>query len=372
LKQPLKRAWAEISLSALDHNVGAISGKMNAGAKMMAVVKADAYGHGESEIIQRLSAAGIRYFAVSNLEEALHVRAQCPDAEILILGYTPPECAETLSSANIIQGIISPEYACALNSRGKVVRGHIKLDTGMGRVGLRQNSPEQFADTIEDITHLRNLRIEGLYTHLAVADSEDPEDIAFTKSQITAIRDIDAALRKRHIRFPQVHYLNSAGLLYHNDDVSTLVRAGIILYGLAPNAELLVPLDLRPVMSLRSVISHVKHIPAGMSVSYGRTYTCEGPRRFGVLPIGYADGLHRSLSGELDVFIGGERAHQCGRICMDMCMVDITHLPHVQVGDAVEIFGELQRVNELAAIAGTIPYELLCAVSPRVPRVYRE
>jgi len=374
LKQPLKRAWAEISLSALDHNVGAISGKMNAGAKMMAVVKADAYGHGESEIIQRLSAAGIRYFAVSNLEEALHVRAQCPDAEILILGYTPPECAETLSSANIIQGIISPEYACALNSRGKVVRGHIKLDTGMGRVGLRQNSPEQFADTIEDITHLRNLRIEGLYTHLAVADSEDPEDIAFTKSQITAIRDIDAALRKRHIRFPQVHYLNSAGLLYHNDDVSTLVRAGIILYGLAPNAELLVPLDLRPVMSLRSVISHVKHIPAGMSVSYGRTYTAKEPIKVATVTIGYADGYSRLLSGKADVLVHGKRCPIIGRVCMDQLMLDVSTIDNAAPGDVVTLIGtdgnETITADELAALYGTIGYEVVCGISKRVPRIY--
>lgn len=374
MKQPLKRAWAEISLSALDHNVRMISGLLHEGVSMMAVVKADAYGHGESEIIQRLSAAGIRYFGVSNIEEALHVRKQCPDAEILILGYTPPECAEALSAANIIQGIVSSEYACALNSRGKTIRGHIKLDTGMGRVGLRQQTPEQCADSIEDITRLRCLQIEGLYTHLSVADSDDPDDIAFTQSQIALINAINTSLRHRNICLPQMHYLNSAGLLYHNDDRSTLVRAGIILYGLSPNAALPVPLDLQPVMSLKSVISHVKQISPGMSVSYGRTYTAEKLTKVATVTIGYADGYSRLLSNKADVLVHGVRCPIIGRVCMDQLMLDISAISNAAPGDVVTLIGEegTERItaDELAALCGTIGYEIVCGISKRVPRVY--
>lgn len=377
LKPYLKRAWAEISLSALDHNVQEIKAALHPETELMAVVKADAYGHGEAEIIQRLSNSGVRYFGVSNLDEALGVRAQCPDAEILILGYTPPEYADTIAGANIIQGIVSVEYACALNNRcRRPIRCHVKLDTGMGRIGLRCSSAEDYAETIEDIIALRNIDVEGIYTHLSVADSESEEDLAYTRAQEEVILGVRNALSKRGIHLPHTHYLNSAGMLYHNTGDSSLARVGISLYGLAPNAELPVPMKLYPVLSLKAVISHIKHVPAETCISYGRTFTTEAPMNIATVTVGYADGYSRLLSSKADVLVHGKRCPIVGRVCMDQLMLDVTKVDGVRAGDIVTLIGkngeECITADELAGLYGTIGYEVVCGISKRVPRIYKD
>lgn len=376
MKPYLKRAWAEISLSALQHNVSEISGLLQDGTEFMAVVKADAYGHGEEEILRKLVSLGIRYFGVSNLDEAIRVRSFCPDSEILILGHTPSPCANLLTEHNIIQGIVSKEYACMLNGRAKApVRCHIKLDTGMGRVGLRADDAEDCAEDIEDLLQLRNLKIEGLYTHLSVADTNTPAQKTYTNTQIQRILDVKEALSRRGIRIPHLHYLNSAGLLNYNSGDSTLARVGIILYGLAPNYPTSVPLNLKPVMSLKSIVSLVKRVPAGTSISYGRTYTTKKPAKIATVTIGYADGYPRLLSSKADVLIHGKRCPIVGRICMDQLMVNVTALEDVAPGDEVTLIGQdgdaCITADELAAIYDSIGYELVCGISKRVPRVYK-
>ena len=376
MKPYLKRAWAEISLSALESNIRAISASLQGDTQIMAVVKADAYGHGEAEILQKLNQLGVRYFAVSNLDEALHVRQQCPDSDVLILGYTPPEYADALAQNNIIQGIVSAEYACTLNARTRTpIRCHVKLDTGMGRIGLTGETPGDCADTIQDMTLLRNLKIEGIYTHFAVADMpEDPEQNAYTEAQKQFILAVGKELQQRGVHLKHLHYLNSAGLLYHNDAGSTLARVGIIMYGLAPNYPLPVPLDLKPVLSLKAVISHIKRVQPGTSISYGRTFRADRRLKIATVTVGYADGYSRLLSSKADVLVKGKRCRIVGRICMDQLMLDVTDIDDLCSGEIVTLIGQdgTERItaDELASLYGTIGYEVVCGISKRVPRIY--
>lgn len=375
MKPYLKRAWAEISLEALESNLRVIRDTLQGNTELMAVVKADAYGHGESEILNKLAEIGVHYFAVSNLDEAIRVREHCPDGEILILGYTPPEYAGELTKYNIIQGIVSAAYARTLNAKARgPIRCHIKLDTGMGRIGLRYQTPESCADALQDMLTFRNLQIEGLYTHFAVADSDDPEQIAYTNAQRDFILAANEQLIARGIHLQHVHYLNSAGVLYHNDANSTLARVGIIMYGLYPNYPLPMPLDLQPVLELKAVISHIKTVQPGESISYGRTYQAEKPMRIATVTVGYADGYSRLLSSKAEVLVHGKRCRVVGRICMDQLMLDVSALVDVEPGEIVTLIGrdgrECITADELAALYGTIGYEVVCGISKRVPRIY--
>lgn len=376
MKPYLKRAWAEISLSALEANIRAISASLQGNTQIMAVVKADAYGHGEAEILQKLTQIGIRYFAVSNLDEALHVRQYCPDSDVLILGYTPPEYADTLAQNNIIQGIVSAEYAYTLNARTRTpIRCHVKLDTGMGRIGITGDTPGDCADSIQDMSFLRNLKIEGIYTHFAVADMpDDPEQNAYTEAQKQFIRSVGTELMKRGVHLKHLHYLNSAGVLYHNDANSTLARVGIIMYGLAPNYPLPVPLDLKPVLSLKAVISHIKRVQPGTSISYGRTFQADHCMKIATVTVGYADGYSRLLSSKADVLVKGRRCPIVGRICMDQLMLDVSAIDDLRCGEIVTLIGqdgdEQITADELASLYGTIGYEVVCGISKRVPRIY--
>lgn len=374
----LHRAWADISLSALKNNISIIKKLNSPDTEIMAVVKADAYGHGYEKIVNCLEKeCGIKYFAVSNIDEAVEVRLCCPDAEILILGYTPPEYAEDLLRYNIIQGIVSAEYAKELCSRisGKL-RCHIKIDTGMGRIGLRHETPEQCAEEIAEICRLEKLSAEGIYTHFAVADSDDPDNIAYTDKQEKFITDTYDCLVKSGIQLPHVHFMNSAATCYRNSSKSTLSRAGIIIYGLHPDISLDIPDGLMPVMSLKAVISHVKTIEAGTCVSYGRTFRAEGEMRVATVTIGYADGYSRQLSSKGEILVHGRRCRIVGRVCMDQLMIDVTDIPDVCPGDIATLIGtdgnETITADELASIYGTIGYEVVCGISKRVPRIYTD
>lgn len=371
MERQTKRTWAEISLSNLEHNVNQLRSRLPAGCRYLGVVKANAYGHGAVPIARKLQEIGVEHLAVASFDEAAELREAGITAQILILGPSPAWLAKDIAAlGNVVQAVGSLYLAEALSETiGEgTLPVHLKLDTGMSRTGFPVHLPHGLGDA-ERAMALKGLDVQGIFTHFAVSDDRTE---SFTQTQFSRFTHAVEHLEQlRGARFPIRHCTNSGAMVNFPDTYMDMVRPGLAQYGLYPAQEH-GGLDLRPVMKLMTRVAAITDHVEGDTVSYGRTYTCEGACRFGVLPIGYADGLHRSLSGELDVFIGGERAHQCGRICMDMCMVDITHLPHVQVGDAVEIFGELQRVNELAAIAGTIPYELLCAVSPRVPRVYKE
>ncbi len=372
-----KRAWAEINLSKLESNLNTIKSGISGSTDIMAVVKADAYGHGEKEILKKLNEIGIRYFAVSNLDEAISVRSVCEDHEILILGYTPPEYADEIIHSNIIQCIVSGEYADCLSSQAHgQVRCHIKIDTGMGRIGLKYNCISDCCDEIQRIMSLKNIIVEGIFTHFAVADSDSPENVEYTKKQAEYIKNVYKELINRGITLKHVHFLNSAGAGYHYDSMSTLARIGITMYGLYPNYELELPYKISPVMEFKAVVSDVKTVDEGDSISYGRTYMAEKSTRIATVTVGYADGYSRLLSSKGQVILRGKRCNIVGRVCMDQMMIDVSEVPDAAAGDIVTLIGtdgnETITADELASWYGTIGYEVVCGISKRVPRIYVE
>lgn len=375
MKPYLKRAWAEISINQLRNNVKIIKSLNSINTEIMAVVKADAYGHGDEHICKCLyEECGIKYFAVSNLDEAIAVRNFCSDAEILILGYTPPEYAHEISQYNIIQGVISTEYACKLAKNTlNPIRCHIKIDTGMGRIGLKHDTPEKCADEIKNMLKIDKLSIEGIYTHFSVADSDLPDNIAYTDKQEKFICDTYDILVNNGIKLPHIHFMNSAATCYRNNPKSTLSRAGIILYGLHPDISLDIPEGLEPVMSVKAVISHVKTVNKGDCVSYGRTFIADHEMKIATVTVGYADGYSRLLSSKGEILVHGKRCKIVGRVCMDQLMIDVSNIK-AESGDIVTLIGKDENdcitADELANLYGTIGYEVVCGISKRVPRIY--
>jgi len=377
MMQYRQRAWAEISLDALFHNVQVIQERLSGKTQYCAVVKADAYGHGEEYVCKALYESGVRFYAVSSLEEAVRVRRWCPDGEILILGYTAPECAPILAEKNILQAIVSVDYARNLSNcaqPGHAVRCHVKLDTGMGRIGIRTGDETACMQELKEIFSLRGLKAEGLFTHFAVADEDAPIHQAYTEQQEKMIFSVAEKLRAEGIVLKHVHCMNSAAICYHNQPESTLARAGIIMYGLMPNANLDMPLDLEPVLSFRTRISHIKTVQPGDCISYGRTYQAKETRRIATVTIGYADGYSRLLSNKGQMLVNGIRCPIVGRVCMDQTMIDITDVPNPVVGTVVTLIGQdgndCITADELASIYGTIGYEVVCGISKRVPRIF--
>ncbi len=378
MKPYLKRAWAEISLPQLRKNVEVIKGLNSPGTEIMAVVKADAYGHGDEHIVRCLAEqCGIGYFAVSNLDEAIAVRKFAPRAEILILGYTPPEYAHDIAMYNIIQGVVSTEYALELVKNSyEPIRCHIKIDTGMGRIGLKHDTPEACAAEIEAMIKIEKLSVEGIYTHFAVADSDSPDNIAYTDRQEKFITDTYDVLISHGIKLRHLHFMNSAATCYRNSPRSTLSRAGIILYGLHPDISLDIPEGLEPLMELKAVISHVKTVRKGDCISYGRTFVADREMRIATVTIGYADGYSRLLSSKGEILVHGKRCRIVGRVCMDQLMIDVSHVPEAKSGDIVILIGtdgnDRITADDLAQVYGTIGYEVVCGISKRVPRIYIE
>ena len=375
-KEALKRAWAEISLPRLRRNVEKCRSLLCDGVEMMTVVKANCYGHGIENIIPCLeSDCGINWFAVSNLIEAIELRDLGVSGEILILGYTPPKNAPELIEYDIIQAITELTYAEELSRECPIsekVRCHIAFDTGMTRIGLRGDT-KTLCDEAEKIARLPSLSVEGIFTHLAVADSDSPSDIEYTNKQIERLIEVKNELNRRMVVIEHLHFLNSAGAAYHPDPRGDLARYGIMLFGLHPNAELPLPVELEPVMELKAAVSQVKTVESGIDVSYGRTYTTNRETTIAVVTIGYADGYPRLLSGKAEVLVKGKRAPIIGRVCMDQMMIDVTDIEGVREGDVVTLFGtdgdEKITADDLAGMIGTIGYEIVCGISPRVPRV---
>lgn len=379
MEKYLRRTWVEIDLNAVSHNYRLIEKKVGT-VPVMCIVKADAYGHGVEHIAVEYQRLGAKWFGVSNIEEAMELRRYGIERNILILGYTPPEAAYQLSEYGITQAVFSYDYAerlsDAADAEGCIVKCHIKADTGMGRIGLNCRTTQAIsaaADEGERIYHLPGLMVNGIFTHFAVADDgEQGED--FTRSQYDNFIDIISALNKRGVSFKYRHCCNSAATLEYPDMHLDMVRPGVILYGLAPSPVLRGKYDLRPVMQLRSVISMIKELEAGATVSYGRTFTAERDMKLATVPIGYADGFPRVLSGKQELLVRGHRAPIVGRVCMDQLMLDVTDIEGVSEGDTVTVFGkdgdEQITVDELADKLGTINYELVCRMARRVPRVY--
>lgn len=375
LQDLLKRAWAEVHLDRLKRNVEACQGLLKGNTELLAVVKANAYGHGDLAIAPFLQDIGVDWFAVSNINEAKHLRNMGIAGEIIILGYTPPENVMELCEFDIIQTVTSLEHANELSKYVPLkekLRVHIKIDTGMGRIGLKCTSVSDYADEVVKIVRIERINVEGIFTHLSVADSIIKSDIEYTNSQHELIVSISKELKKRLVLLEQIHFLNSAGGTYHYDQRSTLCRFGIMLYGLHPNYGLELPFPLEMVMELKATVSQVKTVETGEYISYGRTYITEKPTKIASISIGYADGYPRLLSSKAEVLVNGQRAKVIGRICMDQTMIDVSEID-VKVGDIVTLFGidgnQSISADELADSYGTIGYEIVCGISKRIPRV---
>lgn len=364
----------EIDLGALRANTQLACRLAGPGVEVMAVVKADGYGHGALPAAQAALEAGASWLGVAIPEEGVRLREAGIEARILVLGPAPLEQADLVVRHGLDQCVSDLEQAEALSRAarraGRPAAVHLKVDTGMGRVGI---PPAEVLPAAARLSSLTFLQPAGLMTHFAEADAEDP---GFTREQLVRFHEAEAVLRGVGIRVPMRHAANSAGLLYHPEARLDLVRPGILLYG-CPPARRPRPGDpaLTPALRFRTEVLQMKEVPAGVGISYGRTFIAPRPLRVATLPVGYADGFSRLLSNVGQVLIGGRRAPVVGRVCMDMTMVDVTDIPGVRVGDEAVLIGRQAdgeiTADEHAAWQGTISYEVLCAIGPRVPRVYR-
>ena len=374
MNQQTMRTWAEIRLDNLEHNYHVLRA-LAPQSKFLGVVKANAYGHGAVEVATKLQQLGADYLAVACLNEAIELRGAGITMPILILGATPAEFAPQVVEHHLTQAVFTPELAQALSqaaqAQGKTAKIHVKLDTGMSRLGILAHDPAQAAREVDALCALPGLEAEGIFTHFANADGDE----GYTMEQFTRFLDTLDLLEHTYGRtFALRHCAASAAVLNFPCTHLDMVRPGIALYGHLPDPSCQGMDDgqLRPVMTLKTRVAAVRALPGGTPVSYGCTQTvgAEGGR-VAVLPVGYADGLHRVLSGQGSVLVGGKPRPILGRVCMDMCMVALQPEDQVSVGDEVELFGQSLPVEDMAQLAGTIPYELLCAVSPRVPRLYQ-
>ena len=366
----LERAvWAEIDLEAIRHNIGEIQNRMRGGAKLCAVVKANAYGHGAVAVARTAVEAGASYLAVAILEEALELRAAGFCEPVLILGHTPEAQAPQIVAHAVTQTVFSLEAAEALSAAAvqqrKTAKVHLKVDTGMGRIGVR---PEEAGALAARIARLPGIELEGVFSHFASSDSADK---TAAERQLARFREALRSIEAAGVRVAIRHIANSAAILEIPEAHFDMVRAGIILYGLWPSEEVARSAALRPAMRLKARVAYVKEVPAGEAISYGGVFRTARRSRIATLPIGYADGYTRRLSGRAEVEVNGALAPVVGRICMDQCMLDVSDAGEVRAGDEVTLFGGARMsAQALAQLLGTIHYEVVCTVGARVPRVY--
>ncbi|MCW2278094.1 alanine racemase [Heliophilum fasciatum] len=364
--------WADVDLAAIAANVRNICQHVQPSTQVMAVVKANGYGHGAVPVAKAALDAGATYLGVALLSEVEELRGAGITAPILILGYTPPELAgaalATGAALTVFDLPTATAYSEAAQAAGKTLTVHLKVDTGMGRIGVL---PEEAGDLAAAIARLPGLDLEGIFSHFAASDSRDK---SYAHAQWAAFQQVLAAVAKRGIRVPIRHIANSAAILEMPETHLDMVRAGIILYGLQPSDEVTFPFPLAPAMELKARIAHLKTVPAGTAISYGCTFRTARESVIATLPIGYADGWIRLMSNCAHVLVRGRRVPLVGRVCMDQCMIDVTDVPAVSVGDEAVLFGrqggEFLSVDEVARHAGTINYETVCLVSYRVPRHY--
>lgn len=365
--------WAEINLDNLAHNIREVRRVVNKNSKVTAVIKADGYGHGAVVIGQILLKNGADRFAVATLSEAIQLRTAFADTEIMVLGYTPNEFASDIIKNNIIQTIYTieqaQEYSKVAISLKKQAKVHIKLDTGMSRLGMVFS--DETIDSILEMSKLEGLDIEGIFTHFAVADEIDK---TFTFKQVEKFNHIVSKLEERGLNIPIKHVSNSAAIIDLPELNFDMVRAGIMLYGLYPSKNVNKDaVNLKEVMCLKAKVSQVKELEANCGVSYGLKYKSDKQSQIATLPIGYADGYTRMLSGKAKVMINGFKTAIIGNICMDQCIIDVTNI-NAKVGDEVVLFGGNNTngitIDSIAETLNTINYEIVCMVDKRVPRVY--
>ena len=368
------RTWAEISLDRLAHNYQTLRAMLAPDCRFLGLCKANAYGHGALQVGRKLEALGADMLAVACVDEAAELRRGGVTIPILCLGQTPPQLAELLLEHDVTQTVSDLETGRALaraaQAVGRTLKIHVKVDTGMTRLGFlwREGGERETAAAIAALCALPGLEAEGLFTHFADADGNEE----YTMGQFTRFLDARQALEALGVRFKICHCAASAAVLNYPCTHMDMVRPGIALYGYypAPGLEGLDSSGLLPVMALKTRVAAVRAVPAGTCVSYGCTARLERDSRLAVLPVGYGDGYPRLLSHRMEVLLRGRRCPVVGRICMDMCMVDVTDVPDAVPGDVAELYGREGLLEQAAALAGTIPYELLCNVNPRVPRIY--
>ena len=380
------RAWAEIDLDAIAHNARSVRSVTSPDAKLIGVVKADAYGHGAVQVAESLLENGVDMLAVSQIDEALQLRLSGIRKPILILSDAEPERAGELVDYDITQTVFAPGMAESISEAaqkaGKVALVHIKIDSGMGRVGFRADDPETVQKII-DVARLPGIEVQGIFTHFAVSD--EPDGGQYTKLQFDAFIGICEKLEREGLRIPIRHAANSAAILRFPHMHLDAVRAGIILYGMYPSEATKAAVlkehpdfELRPAMSFKAKVTAVKTVGPGTCLSYGCTYRTEKESVIATIPVGYADGYARSLGGRAEVLIRGRRAPLRGRVCMDQCLADVTELVdsgiEVKPGDEAVLFGSQagERISpeELAALENTINYEIICSLSKRIPRKF--
>jgi len=368
------RAWVEIDLDALGHNVAATRALLPDECSIMAIVKTDAYGHGIVRVAQRMQQEGVKAFAVATVLEGIKLRDNGLDGEILVLGYTPPGDAKFLESNDISQLIVDGAYAGALNETGHKLRVHIAIDTGLHRLGIESSK----FSVIESVYACENLIVNGIATHFASSDGLKKGDFEYTDLQVHKFWTVIDALKSRGYDVGRLHAQASYGICNHPAIRCNYVRAGIMLYGMMSRREdTLIKPDLIPVLSLRAVIAQVRWINSGASVSYGRTFTTDRPTKIATVGLGYGDGLPRSISGkDAYAIVCGTKVPIIGRVCMDLLMLDVTDVGQVQAGDIATFIGkdgdEEILCEDLAEIADTITNEIVCRLSERLPRIYME
>lgn len=371
-----KRTWADIDLNAAEHNYHIIREQLKPNTKLCCVVKANGYGHGSVQLSKLYEKLGADYLAVSNIEEAIQLRNAEIKLPILILGYTDPRCASQLADLKITQCVFSYEYGKALSEnavkQGVEIAIHLKIDSGMGRIGFQ--CLEDDLEQASEVCFLPGLNAEGIFTHFASAD-EGEGGKEYTLEQFNKFINSISYLEEKGITFTIRHCANSAGIFDYPKMHLDMVRAGVVLYGLQPSADLKNPGKLIPLLSLKTIVDHIKTVHAGECISYGREFKAERDIRVATIPIGYADGLWRSnFHNHMIVEVKGKFAPVIGRICMDQCMIDVTDIPEAVVNSIVTVYGANgpTSVDRIAKANGTINYEIICGLGERVPRVYKQ
>ncbi len=361
------RTWAEINLDNIIFNYNNIKEKSKC-KRVMAVIKADAYGHGAVEVAKTLEEQGCDYFAIATVDEGIQLRENGVKSNILVLGYVGMENHKEALLNNLMISVSDIESAEHMNKiakeNGAVAKVHIKLDTGMTRFGFDYKTA---SNEVLEVSKLENLNIVGIYTHFSSADEYDK---SYTEKQFENFNDVVDCLENSGLKIPLKHVSNSAATLMYPEMHLDIVRCGIALYGCYPSDEVSKEVELKPSMILKTKVIRIREVEKDVSVSYGRKYTTDDKKVIGTISIGYADGFTRLLFDKANVVLNKQMVKVIGKICMDSCMIDVTNIQNVKVEDEVEIFGDVISVEDVANQMGTINYEILCMVAKRVPRIF--
>jgi len=371
-KKFYRPTFAEIDLGAILYNLRQIRNRVDKDIKIMAIVKADAYGHGMKEVSQAVARKGIDYFGVASLDEAATLREAGIKKNIIVLGAILPEEVEGVLRFNVIQTVSDLAIARLLSqlaqSKKRIIKVHAKIDTGMGRLGVWHKDAVNF---VKKLASLKNIKVDGIFTHFPSAE----DDKVFTRNQLRDFKSLIEELLRHGIDIPIKHTSNSMAVIDFKDSHMNMVRPGLIMYGLHPRSDLAKKLRLRPALKLKTKVVYVKPVSRGRSISYGRTYVTKKDTNIATIPVGYGDGYSRDLSNRGHVLIKGRRLPIVGRVCMDMSMVDAGRSRTVKPGDDVVLIGKQGKdavtVEEIARLSNTIPYEVVCNIGRRVPRIYK-